>query len=137
MLYRAKAAGRNQVMTDGEGATKTLLTINSDRHALNLLHQQLGSTCTIVTAENCFEFLDLAYHIQPDLLLLEADNPALDAERLCRALRQAPQTVDIPILLLADHSREPADLQQLGVDACLLNPLDDVQIETRIRNYLR
>lgn len=138
MLYRAKAGGRNQVAAGPHGHLKTLLMIDHDRAMINHLNTGLNDICTIVTAENSYEYLDLAYHIQPDLLLLDMDSPGLNSERICRVLKQSPQTTAIPILLLmsADSGPDLPRLQLAGATDCLLKPLALSHIESHIRQHL-
>src|SRR5438067_10823002 len=60
-------------------------------------------------AVNGSEALALARRYHPDLVLLDVEMPRMTGPEVCAALKAAPDTRDIPILMMS--GREPGDVQ--------------------------
>src|SRR3954471_6702376 len=66
-------------------------------------------------AENGTDALALARRHHPDLVLLDVEMPRMTGPEVCAALKAAPDTRDIPILLMS--GREPGDVQGYALRA--------------------
>ncbi len=91
------------------------------------------------------EFTDAASVLEavkvesPDLFLLDINLPDLSGFEVCRALREAVSSRDVPILV-ASTRRETADrlrMLEIGADDFLTKPFDSLELSLRIRNRLR
>ena len=69
-----------------------------------LLDAQGYQTVDIATGERV---LDLCAHLQPDLVLLEADLPDVSGLEICRRLKQDPRNRLTPVILIAGLSEGP------------------------------
>lgn len=75
----------------------------------------------------------------PDAMVLDLMMPGVDGIELCRTLRGADATRDVPILMLTAHSGREQKLRALaaGVDDFLAKPLDRLELRTRIAAICR
>nr|WP_239578331.1 HAMP domain-containing sensor histidine kinase [Archangium primigenium] len=82
--------------------------------------------------------LESALAQPPDLVLSDVMMPRLDGVGLLRALRAAPHTRELPILLLSARAGEEATLEGLesGADDYLVKPFSARELLTRVRAHL-
>lgn len=75
----------------------------------------------------------------PDAIVLDLMMPGIDGIELCRRLRSAAATRDVPILMLTAHTGREQKLSALeaGVDDFLSKPLDRLELRTRIAAICR
>jgi two-component system cell cycle sensor histidine kinase/response regulator CckA len=75
----------------------------------------------------------------PDAIVLDLMMPGIDGIELCRMLRGAVATRDVPILMLTAHTGREQKLSALeaGVDDFLAKPLDRLELRTRIAAICR
>ena len=80
--------------------------------------------------------LETALAHPPDLVLSDVMMPRLDGVGMLRALRAAPHTRDLPILLLSARAGEEATLEGLesGADDYLVKPFSARELLTRVRS---
>jgi two-component system response regulator MprA len=83
--------------------------------------------------------LDLAQRLRPDVIILDIMLPDLDGLKVCRRLRAAPATADIPILMLTAKDEVPERVSGLeaGADDYLTKPFDFNELLARVRALLR
>ena len=76
----------------------------------------------------------------PDLLLLDICMPGLDGFEVCRLLKEDARLADLPVIFLSSTF---ADLRSkikgldLGADDYLVQPVDDLELVTRIKAVLQ
>jgi signal transduction histidine kinase len=82
--------------------------------------------------------LESALAHPPDLVLSDVMMPRLDGVGLLRALRSAPHTKDLPILLLSARAGEEATLEGLtsGADDYLVKPFSARELLVRVKSNL-
>ena len=82
--------------------------------------------------------LESALAHPPDLVLSDVMMPRLDGVGLLRALRAAPHTKDLPILLLSARAGEEATLEGLtsGADDYLVKPFSARELLVRVKSNL-
>ncbi|WNG52867.1 response regulator [Archangium minus] len=82
--------------------------------------------------------LESALAHPPDLVLSDVMMPRLDGVGLLRALRAAPHTKELPILLLSARAGEEATLEGLesGADDYLVKPFSARELLARVRSNL-
>ena len=86
-------------------ATESLLLVDDDRLVHEALEQELaGRVERVLHAFEPEEGLRMALQERPDIILLDVNLPRMDGLKLCRHLKDAPSTRDVPILFLTVDS---------------------------------
>lgn len=92
----------------------------------------------LITAKNGIEAQQMAKLEHPDLILMDIVMPELNGLEACKAIRQDPETRDIPIILVT--TRGEADSIQQGYDnGCndyITKPVNSSELLRKVRNYL-
>lgn len=75
----------------------------------------------------------------PDLVLLDVMMPGMDGYAVCRALRQAPATREIPVMFLSslEDVRDKARGFEAGGNDYLTKPFDALEVKARVRSLVR
>jgi len=83
--------------------------------------------------------LRLAREACPDLVLLDLIMSGMDGIEVCRSLRAAPETADIPVIMITAEGRFEEKLRALeaGADDYLSKPVDEVILLARMRSLMR
>ena len=78
-------------------------------------------------------------HAPPDLIILDVQMPHLDGFAVCAALKRAPATWGIPVIMVTVDGEREARLQgiEAGADDYLPKPVDGRELELRVRALLR
>jgi len=81
--------------------------------------------------------VDLAQASPPDLVILDAVMPRVDGFELCRRLKEAPGTTDVPILILTSQDQD-CDGKALDAGACaaLAKPFDPDSLIDLVERHL-
>ncbi len=83
--------------------------------------------------------LDLVRSEAPDLIITDILMPRLDGFQLCRALKGAPETVEIPVIFYTGSYTDPKDRElglALGASAYLVKPLEPRELLEAIAKAL-
>ncbi len=85
------------------------------------------------------EFLRLARRRPPDAVVLDLMLPDADGLAICRALRAAPETAQLPILILTAKGGETDKVVglELGADDYVTKPFSPRELLARVRALLR
>ena len=137
-LYRSKQTGRNRVTIEDIRSHKTLLIVDDDPIALEIINGLLREHCNIVTADDGVECLEIAANIYPDLILLDIHMAGMDGASACQKLKENPRTASIPVIFMSSDSREE-QLQlgkKVGANDCVQKPLDGSMLLNKINRYL-
>ena len=96
--------------------------------------------CTVITAASGLEGLRKARQDQPDTILLDLHMPGMDGFEVCEKLKQHPKTRQIPIVMLTavkTDSKSRVKGLELGADAFLSKPVDEVELAAQVKAMLR
>lgn len=99
--------------------TFKVLIIDDDDDTLKLYGLALSRQhYEILEAHSGQEGLECAFREEPDVVLLDLMMPGMDGYEVCRRLRSAPKTADLPILILTNLSGASArqKAHELGAD---------------------
>ncbi len=100
------------------------------------LHQKGFDVCVAMDGE---EGLQAAIEDPPDLILLDWMLPNMSGIEICRKLRRAKQTREIPVIMLTARSEERDKVRGLdiGADDYITKPYSIKELIARIHSALR
>jgi len=107
---------------------------------LSELLQELIQNSEIITAQTGAEGIKKAEMDPPDTILLDIFMPGMDGFEVCKRLKSSERTKFIPIILLtAIHTDTSSHIKglELGADAFLSKPIDEVELTAQIKVMLR
>ncbi|MBW6512817.1 MAG: response regulator [Desulfuromonadaceae bacterium] len=119
---------------------RKILIIEDEEDILALIHYNLtreGYQPTgTMTGE---EGLAAARNQRPDLILLDLMLPGIDGIEVCRRLRTAPETADVPIIMLTAKGEEADIIRglEVGADDYMTKPFGSHVLLARIKSVLR
>jgi len=101
----------------------------------NLDHEGFEVTCSADGEEG----LMLAFEMPPDVILLDWMLPNLSGIEICRRLRRAPATANVPVILLTARAEEADRIRGLdtGADDYITKPFSPRELIARIHAILR
>lgn len=89
-------------------------------------------------ARNGAEALELARRVAPDILVLDVMMPELNGFQVCRRLKEAAETADLPVVLLTAKT-SAADRfwgGEVGADRYLTKPVDPAEVAQVVAGLL-
>ena len=108
------------------------------------IREMLGYTLmkdgySLLEAANADEARPLLEHDRPDLILMDWMLPGMSGVDYARRVRNAPETKDIPIIMLTARSEEADKIRGLdtGADDYVTKPFSTRELLARIRALLR
>ena len=117
-----------------------ILLVEDDSHLTELVTYNLERDgFAVVCAEDGEEALVLAEEERPDLIILDWMIPHLSGIEVCRRLRRAPSTANLPILMLTARTEESDRIRGLetGADDYITKPFSPRELNARIKAVLR
>ena len=119
---------------------KRLLLVDDAAENLRILGESLRDTYTIMFARNGQDALRLANgDPQPDIILLDVVMPGMDGYEVCRRLKKANRTRNIPIVFVTARQEEAdeAIALSLGVEDYIKKPFQIPVVRNRLDNQLK
>jgi PAS domain S-box-containing protein len=86
------------------------------------------------------EGIDIAITEDPDVILLDIVMPEMDGFKVCQFLKQDEHTSDIPVIFLTALSGDRDNrikALEIGVDAFLTKPIDEIELIAQIRAMVK
>jgi signal transduction histidine kinase/DNA-binding response OmpR family regulator len=118
------------------GKYSTILVVDDDDSIRSLLHQELSEAGYLVEeATNGKEALECIRKSRPDLIILDVMMPEMNGFDVAAILKNDPQTMDIPIIVLS-IVQDKARGYRIGVDRYLTKPIDTAQLFTEVGTLL-
>jgi DNA-binding response OmpR family regulator len=104
-----------------------------------LLHTLKLEGYDVLTARDGNEALEMVNRDRPDLVILDVMMPGLNGFELCQVLRQRPDTVTLPIIMLSGLSdvQEKVSGLRAGADEYLTKPIDLRELTARVDALLK
>lgn len=118
---------------------RTVLAVDDSRTNLNVLGHRLGREGFLaLLCENGSEALDLIAGGGIDLVLLDMMMPGISGIQVLKELRAAPDTADLPIIMVTGRSDPEAAVQALaaGADDYVAKPFEFPVLAARIERTL-
>ena len=116
------------LVVEDEADLVTLLSYNLEKEGFRVSATYDGEEALLVAAEQ-----------RPDLILLDWMLPHRSGLEVCRQLRRAAKTRDLPIIMLTARGEEADRVRGLdsGADDYLVKPFSNSELVARIRAVLR
>jgi signal transduction histidine kinase/DNA-binding response OmpR family regulator len=119
-----------------KGHPATILVVDDDSYIRSLLRQELGDAgYDIEEAADGKEALSKIRIHKPDLIILDIMMPEMNGFDVAAILKNDPQTMDIPIIVLS-IVQDKARGYRIGVDRYLTKPIDTKQLFSEIITLL-
>jgi signal transduction histidine kinase/CheY-like chemotaxis protein len=125
---------QSQIKVDGTNAT--ILIVDDDDSIRSLLHQEFSDAGYLIEeATNGKEALEKIRKNKPDLVILDVMMPEMNGFDVAAILKNDPQTMDIPIIVLS-IVQDKLRGYRIGVDRYLTKPIDTAQLFTEVGTLL-
>lgn len=114
------------------GGHSTILIVDDDDSIRSLLQQEFSEAGYLIDeASNGKEALEKVRNNRPDLIILDVMMPEMNGFDVAAILKNDPQTMDIPIIVLS-IVQDKARGYRIGVDRYLTKPIDTTQLFTEV-----
>ncbi|MDM8545989.1 response regulator [Candidatus Venteria ishoeyi] len=126
----------NSVATQNPDTNKGMvLVINHDPQTCGMLHNYINNLGYQVSiAASSEEGLELAQTIHPSMIVLESGMPDMDAWSILPTLKNNPQLINVPVLMLSMLEKENQGYS-LGASGYLLKPVEHEQLAGVLDKY--
>jgi len=118
----------------------TVLVVDDNQQNLELLQAYLEDVdCITIAARDGLEALEIINKNSPDLILLDVMMPKMSGFEVCKRIKNAPKTSDIPVIMVTALS-EFGDIERgidSGTDDFLSKPVNKLELLTRIKTMLK
>lgn len=117
---------------------KRVLVIEDNMDMRHYIKNILSAEYHVIMAKDGTVGLSKAQRFLPDIILCDIMMPGLDGYEVCSALRSAPSTRNIPIILLTACSLDEQKAQgyESGADAFMQKPFNVTTLKVRMRKLL-
>jgi signal transduction histidine kinase len=95
--------------------------------------------CSLAVATNGLDAIEFAQTQHPHLILLDIMMPGMNGYEVCKALKKAPKTQDIPVIFLTAKADE-SDISQgftVGAADYIEKPIRPLELLARVNSQLR
>ncbi len=116
-----------------------VLLVDDVRSSLDVLVEALQGHHLLSLALDGESALKSIAHSPPDLVLLDLMMPRLDGYEICRRLRAAPATRELPVIFLTALGEVQSKARgfEAGGTDYITKPFDAVEVRARVRSLLR
>jgi len=118
---------------------KRILVIEDDPGTMRFLSYTLEQEgYEVVAVTDGLEGLKKAQDEHPDLIILDIMLPGLDGYEICNRLRQKPESLTVPVLMVSGRARQDDKNMglRMGADDYLSKPVDPQTILAKVETLL-
>lgn len=93
----------------------------------------------VILTRNGAEAVEQAPQLKPDLIMLDVRMPKMTGYEACRALKNNPDTSDIPVVILSAKGQD-GEIQEgieAGADHYIVKPFAPEELTNRVKDILR
>jgi DNA-binding response OmpR family regulator len=116
-----------------------ILVVDDDQDTVAILAHHLEREGFVpITANSGAQCLKMVHENEVDVILLDLMMPDMDGFQVVKALRDDPQTAEIPVIMITarDDMDARAEGMRLGVSDFLAKPVFRRQLASRVRAQL-
>src|SRR5262249_53615360 len=116
-----------------------VLIVDDVKANVDVLVQALGGDYKLSVALGGQQALDAVGRSAPDLILLDIVMPDIDGYEICRRLRAAEGTRELPIMFLSslEDVKDKARGFEVGANDYLTKPFEVLEVKARVRSLLK
>ena len=116
-----------------------VLIVDDVKANVDVLVEALRNEYKLSVALDGSKALDAVDRNPPDLVLLDIVMPGLDGYEICRRLRAAEATRELPIMFLSslEDVKDKARGFEVGANDYLTKPFEVLEVQVRVRSLLR
>ncbi len=120
-------------------ARPLVLVVDDAPEIRNLIEATLEDQYDLVFAADGVEALEQVERHSPDLVALDVMMPRMSGYEVCKRLKEAPATAELPVLILSARgdSTHIKEGFHVGADDYLPKPFDPEEMELRVKALLR
>lgn len=111
--------------------SRKILTCDDEKHIVRLIQVNLERQgYEVITAFNGAECLEKVKEDRPDLIVLDVMMPEMTGFEVLDALKQNPETENIPVIMLTARAQDSDVLRgwQSGVECYLTKPFNPMEL---------
>jgi len=115
-----------------------ILAVDDEPNNLTLLQRMLKRYFEILVAQNGKIALTMLKEVKVDILLLDVMMPGMSGLDVLREIRQNPETIDLPVILISAmaEARDVAHGLELGANDYITKPIDPDVTLARIQTQI-
>lgn len=119
--------------------TYKVLIIDDEPIFSNTAEKFLSETYQVITATNGKDGLDKANHELPDLILLDLNMPKMSGFEVCKALRENPNTREIPVIIASGAGDRDSRIEAYtqGADDYITKPFTNKELNAQVKSKIR
>jgi phosphoserine phosphatase RsbU/P len=116
-----------------------VLIVDDVKANVDILVQSLAGDYKLSVALGGQQAMDAVLRSPPDLILLDIMMPDIDGYEICRRLRAAESTRDLPIMFLSslEDVKDKARGFEVGGNDYLTKPFEVLEVKARVRSLLK
>lgn len=116
----------------------TVLVVDDNPDMRQYIENLLQSNFNIITAVDGKDALQKLEHHPVDLVVSDVMMPVLDGVALLKAIKEAPQTAMLPVILVSARAGEEAKLEgiAIGADDYLVKPFSSKELLARVHSQI-
>jgi len=121
------------------GEQKTIMIVDDTEMNIDILVEALQDDYELIIAINGSDAIELLEEQKPDLILLDIMMPEMDGYEVLKAIKQSPDLVHIPIILLSAITDSDSKTKgfSLGAVDYVTKPFEMVEVKARVRTQLK
>ncbi len=115
-----------------------LLVVDDQPVNIEVIYRTFSADHQVFMAKSGAQALALCASLQPDLVLLDVSMPNMDGYEVCRQLKLAPATRDIPVIFVTGWDDEASEERGLSAGAAdfITKPIRPLIVRARVKTQV-